>query len=218
MSIFLNSDQIHAIAQEHQVSYRVADLYAEYVAKAKQKNMVLDMGRNAVRDSTRQKTYNAENKFMAMHGRGVVFHTVEEAQKFADKVFASKVWEKHKTKRVSNCSPRIEYSNKLTRYSGVAYSNRIVLGRTGMNAYILLHELAHTNGHRHHDSTFRKCLVDFVTKFMGKEQGALLKKYFKDAGLKMTTPTAKPIKEFKDWYAFYKRAEVARYARNNFQN
>ena len=93
MSIFLNSDQIHAIAQEHQVSYRVADLYAEYVAKAKQKNMVLDMGRNAVRDSTRQKTYNAENKFMAMHGRGVVFHTVEEAQKFADKVFASKVWE-----------------------------------------------------------------------------------------------------------------------------
>lgn len=216
MSIFLNDEKIHAIAQEHQVSYHVADLYAEYVAKAYQKNMVLNMGRNTLRDSTRQKTYNAENKFMAAHGRGVVFHTVEEAQKFADKVFASKVWEKHKTKRVSNGSPRIEFSNKMTRYSGVAYSNRIVLSRNGMNAYILLHELAHTNGHRHHDSTFRKCLIDFVAKFMGKEYGALLKQYFKDAGLKITTPTVKPIKEFKDWYAYYQRAENARCARNNY--
>lgn len=215
MSIFLNSDQIHAIAQDHQVSYRVADLYAEYVSKAKQKNMVLNMGRNTLRDSTRQKTYNAENKFMANHGRGVWFSTVEEAQKFADKVFASKVWEKHKTNRVSSTSPRIEYSNKMTRYSGMAYSNRIVLSRNGMNAYILLHELAHTNGHRHHDSTFRKCLVAFVTKFMGKAEGEFLKQYFKDAGLKMAVPTVKPVKEFKDWYAFYKRAAVARCARNN---
>lgn len=215
MSIFLNSDQIHDIAHENGVSYRVADLYADYVAKAKQKNMVLNMGRNTLRDSTRQKTYNAENKFMARHGRGVNFATVEEAQKFADKVFASNVWEKHKTNRVSPISPRIEYSNKMTRYSGMAYSNRIVLGRNGMNAYILLHELAHTNGHRHHDATFRKCLVAFVTKFMGKTEGDFLKLYFKADGLKMTVPTAKPIKEFKDWYAFYKRAEVARYARNN---
>jgi predicted metal-dependent hydrolase len=216
MSIFLNSNQIRAIADENEVSLQVANLYAEYVAKAKEKNMVLNMGRNTLRDSTRQKTYNAENKFMAIHGRGVVFHTVEEAQKFADKVFASKVWEKHKTNRVSRTSPRIEYSSKMTRYSGVAYSSRIVLGRNGMNAYILLHELAHTNGHRHHDSTFRKCLVAFVAKFMGKEQGALLNKHFKEAGLKMTVPTVKPVKEFKDWYAFYKRAEVARYVRNNF--
>jgi predicted metal-dependent hydrolase len=216
MSIFLNSNQIREIANENEVSLRVANLYAEYVAKAKEKNMVLNMGRNTLRDSTRQKTYNAENKFMAIHGRGVVFHTVEEAQKFADKVFASKVWEKHKTNRVSRTSPRIEYSNKMTRYSGVAYSNRIVLGRNGMNAYILLHELAHTNGHRHHDSTFRKCLVAFVTKFMGKDKGELLKQNFKEAGLKMTVPTTKTVKEFKDWYAFYKRAEVARYARNNY--
>jgi hypothetical protein len=218
MSIFLNSNQIRAIADENEVSLRVANLYAEYVAKAKEKNMVLNMGRTTLRDSTRQKTYNAENKFMAIHGRGVSFSTVEQAQKFADKVFASKVWEKHKTNRVSRTSPRIEYSSKMTRYSGMAYSNRIVLGRNGMNAYILLHELAHTNGHRHHDATFRKCLVAFVTKFMGKEQGALLKQYFKADGLKMTVPAAKTVKEFKDWYAFYKRAEVARYARNNFQN
>jgi len=216
MSIFLNSDQIQDIAHENGVTYRVADLYAEYVAKAKQKNMVLNMGRNTLRDSTRQKTYNAENKFMAMYGRGTVFYTVEEAQKFADKVFASSVWEKHKTNRVSNRAPTIEYSSKMTRYSGMAYSNRIVLGRNGMNAYILLHELAHTNGHRHHDATFRKCLVAFVAKFMGKEHGDLLKQSFKEAGLKMTVPAAKTVKDFKDWYAFYKRAEVARYARNNF--
>lgn len=217
MSVFLNSNQIREIAEEHEVSYRVADLYAEYVAKAKKKNLVLNMGRTTLRDSTRQKTYNAENKFMAIHGRGVYFSTVEEAQKFADKVFASKVWEKHKTTRVSNRAPTIEYSSKMIRYSGMAYSNRITLGRNGMNAYILLHELAHTNGHRHHDATFRKCLVAFITKFMGKAEGELLKKYFKEAGLKITVPAAKPVKEFKDWYTFYKRAEVARYARNNFQ-
>jgi hypothetical protein len=215
MSIFLNSDQIRKIAEDNAVSYNVANLYAEYVAKAKKKNVVLNMGRNTLRDSTQQKTYNAENKFMSKYGRGGYFSTVEEAQKFADKVFASKVWEKHKTNRVSRTSPRIEYSSKMTRYSGMAYSNHISLGRTGMNVYILLHELAHTNGHRHHDSSFRKCLVAFVAKFMGKEAGELLKKEFKDAGLKMTIPSAKPVKEFKDWYAFYKRAEVARYARNN---
>jgi hypothetical protein len=50
---------------------------------------------------------------------------------------------------------------------------------------------------------------------MGKEQGEALKKEFKDAGLKMTIPSAKPVKEFNDWYAFYKRAAVARCARNN---
>jgi hypothetical protein len=216
MSIFLNSDQIRKIADDNAVSYSVANLYAEYVAKAKKKNIVLNMGRNTLRDSTQQKTYNAENKFMAKHGRGGYFSTVEEAQKFADKVFASKVWEKHKTNRVSRNSPTIEFSNKMTRYSGMAYSNRIVLSRNGMNVYILLHELAHTNGHRHHDSSFRKCLVAFITKFMGKEQGEALKKEFKDAGLKMTIPSAKPVKEFNDWYAFYKRAAVARYARNNF--
>lgn len=216
MSIFLSINQIHEIADENEVSLRVANLYAEYVAKAKEKNMVLNMGRNTLRDSTRQKTYNAENKFMATHGRGVWFTTVEEAQKFADKVFASKVWEKHKTNRVSSTSPRIEYSNKMTRYSGMAYSNRITLGRNGMNAYILLHELAHTNGHRHHDSTFRKCLVAFVTKFMGKEQGELLNKHFKDAGLKMTVPSAKTVKEFKDWHIMFKRMENARQVKNNY--
>lgn len=216
MSIYLSSNQIRQIAEEHEVSFRVVDLYADYVAKANQKNMVLNMGRTTLRDSTRQKTYNAENKFMAIHGRGVSFRTVEEAQKFADKVFASKVWEKHKTTRVSNRAPTIEYSNKMTRYSGMAYSNRIVLGRNGMNAYILLHELAHTNGHRHHDATFRKCLVAFITKFMGKGQGEALKYNFKEAGLKITVPTAKTVKEFKDWYAFYKRAETARCARNNY--
>lgn len=216
MSIFLNSTQIREIAEENEVSYQVANLYAEYVAKAKEKNMVLNMGRTALRDSTRQKTYNAENKFMAMHGRGITFQTAEEAQKFADKVFASKVWEKHKTKHVSRTSPRIEYSNKMSRHSGMAYNSRIVLSRSGMNAYILLHELAHTNGHRHHDSTFRKCLVAFVAKFMGKEQGELLKQHFKSAGLKMSVPTAKTVKKFKDWHIYYKRAEVARCGRNNF--
>ena len=216
MSIYLNSNQIREIADENEVSLRVANLYAEYVAKAKEKNLVLNMGRNTLRDSTRQKTYNAENKFMAIHGRGVVFHTVEEAQKFADKVFASKVWEKHKTNRVSRNSPRIEYSSKMTRYSGVAYSSRIVLGRNGMNAYILLHELAHTNGHRHHDSTFRKCLVAFVTKFMGKEKGEALKQSFKEAGLKMTVPTAKAVKEFTDWHIMFKRMENARQVKNNY--
>jgi predicted metal-dependent hydrolase len=216
MSIYLNSNQIREIADENEVSLRVANLYAEYVAKAKEKNMVLKMGRNTLRDSTRQKTYNAENKFMAIHGRGTTFNTVAEAQKFADKVFASKVWEKHKTNRVSSTSPRIEYSNKMTRYSGIAYSSRITLGRNGMNAYILLHELAHTNGHRHHDSTFRKCLVAFVAKFMGKEQGELLSKHFKDAGLKMTVPTVKTVKEFKDWHIMFKRMETARQIKNNY--
>jgi predicted metal-dependent hydrolase len=216
MSIYLNINQIREIADENEVSLRVANLYAEYVAKAKEKNMVLKMGRNTLRDSTRQKTYNAENKFMAIHGRGTIFNTVAEAQKFADKVFASKVWEKHKTNRVSGTSPRIEYSNKMTRYSGLAYSNRIVLNRNGMNAYILLHELAHTNGHRHHDSTFRKCLVAFITKFMGKEKGEALKQNFKEAGLKMTVPTVKNVKEFKDWYTMFKRMENARQIKNNF--
>jgi len=216
MSIYLSINQIREIADENEVSLRVANLYAEYVAKAKEKNMILKMGRNTLRDSTRQKTYNAENKFMAIHGRGVVFHTLEEAQKFADKVFASKAWEKHKTNRVSSTSPRIEYSKKMIRYSGIAYSNRIVLNRNGMNAYILLHELAHTNGHRHHDSTFRKCLVAFITKFMGKEKGEALKQSFKEAGLKMTAPTVKNVKEFKDWYTMFKRMENARQIKNNF--
>jgi hypothetical protein len=210
MSIYLSINQIHQIADDNAVSLKVANLYAEYVAKANQKNMALRMGRNTFSDSTRQKTYDAESKFRSTHGRGKVFLTVEEAQKFADKVFASKVWEKYKTNAVSRTSPRIEYSNRLTRCSGVAYSNYIVLNRNGMNEYILLHELAHTNGHRHHDSTFRRCLVAFVTKFMGKEQGEFLNKQFKEAGLKMNVPTVKSVKKFKDWHIMLKRMETAR--------
>lgn len=200
------------IAEENNVPFYVADAYVNYLDKAAKKLRL--GGRTTYHDSTRQKTYNAENKFMREHGRGISFATVEEAQKFADKVFASKVWENHKTNRVSPNSPKIEYSNKLTRFSGVAYSNRIVLGRSGMNAYILLHELAHTNGHRHHDFSFRSCLIDLVTKFMGKEHGDALKKTFKEDGLKLSVRNVSEVKPFAEWYKTYERMEKARACRS----
>lgn len=208
--IIINS-KAREIAQANNVPYTVAESYVNYLNKAAFK--ARNGGRSTYQDSTRQKTYNAENKFMRDYGRGTSFASVEEAQKFADKVFASKVWEKHKTNRVSSTSPRIEYSNKMTRFSGVAYSNRIVLGRTGMNVYILLHELAHTNGHRHHDFSFRSCLIDLVSRFMGKEHGTALKKCFKEAGLKMSVRSVGEVKPFAQWYATYERMEKARMAR-----
>lgn len=204
-------DPVCKIADAYNIEYDVAKAYYRYTIKASNKSR--RDGRTCYKDSTRQKTYDAENRFMRAQGWGEVFVTVEDAQRFADKVYRSAVWEKHKTSRVSPTAPKIEYSNNLNGCSGVAYRDRIVLARTGMNMYILLHELAHTNGHRHHDFSFRRCLVDLVTRFMGKEKGDHLKRCFKDAGLKMSVRNVGQVKDFTEWFKTYERMEKARAAR-----
>jgi hypothetical protein len=55
-----------------------------------------------------------------------------------------------------------------------------------MNKWVVLHELAHTAGHMHHDVPFRQTLVKLISRFLGTEVAKELKRQFRARKVKMT--------------------------------
>jgi hypothetical protein len=134
-------------------------------------------------DSERQKTYRAEWTFQSKV-TNPEFASIEEAQKFAKKIYKSKTWVKLWSKsveddvgRIFGAQPKVvamgSRNKKLSGYTnGFTVSLDLV---TGLNKYTLLHELAHCLGHMHHGRSFRQCLLSLVGTFMGSEEKKILK-------------------------------------------
>lgn len=198
------------IAEAYNVTEEVAKAYHDYQEKINRTNR-LDGA--PLQDSMRSKSYRAERMFRQKYGYGPKL-TLPEAQSLAEKVFSSSVWttyenEKHSSKTL----PTIEYK-KLKTYGGWAYHNHIVLcENNGSNVQVLLHELAHTNGHRDHHQNFRAAHVAFTREFWGKERGDYLEECYKSLKLKCTPFKAKKIKTFEQWYKGYERMKLARASR-----
>jgi len=163
-------------------------------------------GRTAFKDSNKTKVYSAEWAFEAIHGMGKRFDTLEDCQKYVNRIVKSKLW----SEMTDGKHIDLVYI-RATRILGRAYGSRIDLAKNGFNQYTILHELAHCAGHMHHDVSFRQTLVKLVSRFWGREQAAELKKQFKAKGLKMTRKLS--IKEPDVWFAGVKRLEDARNAK-----
>jgi len=203
------------IAEDNNVGMDVVRLYRVYLEKVYQKNILAQMGKTTFKDSRQSKTYEAEAIFNHVHGRGKLF-TIDEAQSFVEKVFNSWIWQECQRKTsVSPKAPRVEFiphfgKSVFDTTVAMAYFDKIVTTQRGLNEYIMLHELAHCNGHRNHDVMFRITLVKFVSEFMSYELGKELERAFKQVGLTMRQAKEKDAKPFDKWYAGYLRAQVAR--------
>lgn len=195
------------------------DKYFTYLCNVRKKNQFAKHGKTARSDSQRNKTYQAEWKFWDMLPQRENlkqirnFNDIEEAQKRCAQIEESATW-----KKVARCRFPIRIREKKTRGNsgnlGFARSdNLIALRKGGGNEYVLLHEMAHCAGFRHHDAGFRYTLLKLVSAFIGKEQAKMLKHCFKDKGLKTTMPKAKEAKTPEQWLVMHRRMEKARAAR-----
>ena len=156
-----------------------------YLSYLNKKKTLINTGRKHgkySRDSDRSKVYNSEFKYERTYGTGKQFKNLKEAQKYCDKVLASVAWNK-----MSNVTHIALSTMTGHRTAGRAWRNNIDLNiRSGMNQYVLLHEMAHSAGNMHHDTQFRIDLLKLVSRFIGKEQANYLKKCFKEKNLKLS--------------------------------
>lgn len=187
--------------------------YETYLLKHKAKQ---NRGAKYSRDTERLKTYKSE---WAFQSRAEIpdFKDLKEAQKFAKKLYKSKTWIKLWQKSVEEDVGKIfsgqpqvvGMSRRSKTMSGYTNGTTVTLcPTTGMNKYVLLHELAHCLGHMHHGRSFRQCVLSLVGAFMGAKEKKILKEEFKKKKLACGEPR-KPM-SYENWVASVRRMEKVR--------
>lgn len=186
--------------------------YQTYLIKHSRKQ---NKGAEYTRDSERLKTYRAEWAFGSANGQGKEFSTIEEVQKFVEKVCKSKTWAKlwEENDRWEKWRKVVPVKQKMTGHGRrtAAFTNGksiTVDPLCGMNEYTMLHELAHCLGHMHHGRSFRRDLLKLVSRFMGRDAATALKGEFKKAKLPCGEPR-KPL-TYEQWMAARIRMEKIR--------
>lgn len=187
--------------------------YETYLLKHKAKQ---NRGAKHSRDTEKTKTYRAEWSFQS---RAEIpdFKDLKEAQKFAKKLYKSKTWIKLWQKSVEEDVGKI--FNGQPQVVGMARRSKTMSGCTdgmtvklcptsGLNKYVLLHELAHCLGHMHHGRSFRQCVLSLVGAFMGAKEKKILKEEFKKKKLACGEPR-KPM-SYENWVASVRRMEKIR--------
>lgn len=206
--VYISSRKEDELVEQYGVSYDVIDSYKKYLGRLHNKNFNAERGRAAFSDSTKQKTYDAENLLRAMRGTmGPIDQ--EKADRVARDIFESPEWQKYgNLNSASKVVPPITF--RRMRMRGLAYYSRITINPDcGATMHTLLHELAHTAGHRHHDIGFRICLVAFMKRY-DPAHGALLERIYKDRGLKMRVPKVKEPQDFGTWLKKYQHMQMVR--------
>ena len=171
-------------------------------------------------DSERQKTYRSEWSFQSKVNNPK-FSSIEDAQKFAKKLYRSRTWVKLWTKSLetdysrlfgSSSQPKLAAMNSKIMgksLSGCTDGNTVTLCViNGLDKYTLLHELAHCLGNMHHGRSFRQCLLSLVGTFMGAQEKKILKEEFKKNKLAFGEP--KKPQTFDVWIASKERMKTMR--------
>ena len=187
--------------------------YETYLLKHKAKQ---NRGAKYSRDTEKLKTYKSEWSFQS---RAEIpdFKNLTDAQNFANKLYKSKTWIKLWQKSVEEDVGKIfsgqpqvvGMSRRSKTMSGYTNGTTVTLcPTTGMNKYVLLHELAHCLGHMHHGRSFRQCVLSLVGAFMGAKEKKILKEEFKKKKLACGEPR-KPM-SYENWVASVRRMEKVR--------
>ncbi len=187
--------------------------YKEYNLYLKRHRKAQNKGEGS-KDSERHKVYKAEWAFQSKITNEPL-KDVKAAQRFADKVTSSVAYSKICTQRHGgDIKLRAKKGSNGYGYAGMAYRSEIVLGvNNGLNIYTVLHELAHTAGHRHHGRSFRQALLKLVSRFIGTKEAALLKAEFK--ALKLPCGEARKPLTYDNWIAKRERILCARTKRES---
>ena len=197
---------------------KIADssLYNLYCIKHAEKQ---NRGAKGSTDSERKKCYMAEWAFQSMVDIPT-FDTIEDAQKFAKKIYKSKTWYKLFAESgeidfmnmfLSARQPFVQLKARSTGRGMAGFTNGDVVtldAKCGMDAYTLIHELTHCLGHMHHGRSFRKALVRMVGTFLGASYKKELKAQFKKQ--KLNCGDARKPLSFEQWVASRNRMEEMR--------
>ena len=166
------------------------DLAMKYTDYFRKKQKAIKTGRlqNSYVDSGRNKVYKSEWATEAKFPECKQSMSEKEITKFFKRVVKSKTYQTLSEKGHSN--PSLEFMktvNYNARIAGQATYGKIRLQPScGMNKWVVLHELAHTAGHMHHDVPFRQTLVKLISRFLGVEVAKELKRQFRKNKVKMT--------------------------------
>ena len=164
--------------------------YRKYLGEFHQRQ---NRGAKYTRDTEKRKTYRAEWAYAKNMGGKDKFASIEEAEKFAKRIYKSKTWNKlweenfrcWQTADVGSRKPMIVAAQRDSkRLGGYTDGQRVTLYKSGLDKYTLLHELAHCLGHMHHGRSFRKTVLALVGTFLGADHKKELKRCFKEQGLK----------------------------------
>jgi putative metallohydrolase (TIGR04338 family) len=168
-------------------------------------------------DTERKKTYRAEWAFQA-RVQNPNFKSIEDAQKYAKKIYKSKTWQKLWSENVQNdvmalarSTPKVVAKQRNTGRGTSGWTNgySVTLDTMcGLNVYTLLHELSHCLGNMHHGRSFRKTLLSLVSRFMGRDAAKVLKEEFKKQ--KLACGDARKPMTFEQWKASRDRMEKMR--------
>ena len=169
------------------MGHDLAMKYADYFSK-KQKAIKTGRLQNSYVDSGRNKVYKSEWATEAKFPEVKKSMTEKEITKFFKRVVKSKTYQTLSEKGSSN--PRLEFMKTVkynARIAGQATYGMVRLQPScGMTKWVVLHELAHTAGHMHHDVPFRQTLVKLISRFLGTEVAKELKRQFRAHKVKMT--------------------------------
>ena len=169
------------------MGHDLAMKYANYWTK-KQKAIKTGRLQNSYVDSGRNKVYKSEWATEAKFPECKQSMSEKEITKFFKRVVKSKTYQTLSEKGSSN--PRLEFMKTVkynARIAGQATYGMVRLQPScGMTKWVVLHELAHTAGHMHHDVPFRQTLVKLISRFLGTEVAKELKRQFRARKVKMT--------------------------------
>ena len=169
------------------MGHDLAMKYADYFSK-KQKQQKTGRLQNSYVDSGKNKVYKSEWATERKFPECKQSMSEKEITKFFKRVVKSKTYQTLSEK--GNSNPSLEFMktvNYNARIAGQATYGKIRLQPScGMNKWVVLHELAHTAGHMHHDVPFRQTLVKLISRFLGVEVAKELKRQFRKNKVKMT--------------------------------
>lgn len=175
----------------------------KYLAYRQKRINTVRRGRTAYKDSMQSRVYEAETQYSHNCGEGERFKTIEECDRYVQRITKSKLW-----KELSGGKSITVSSSAMRRYAGIAYGSHIKLAPSGFNQYTILHELAHCCGNMHHDVSFRQDLLKLVSRFIGRDNAKTLKFAFKTHGLKLSVKQS--VKSPEQWLKQYNKMELMR--------
>ena len=182
----------------------LANKYANYVGK-KLKQQKTGRLQNSYVDSGRNKVYKSEWGILNASSQNANRQCLRKRLPSSSNVLSSLRLIKHSEKGCSN--PKLEFMktvNYNARIAGQATYGMVRLQPScGMNKWVVLHELAHTVGHMHHDLPFRGTLLKLISRFLGVEVAKELKRQFRKNKVKMTV--SQTIKSPEKWLQDYNK-------------
>jgi len=202
-------DAYKAALATNKMGNDLANKYANYVGK-KMRQIKNGRLQNSYVDSGRNKVYKSEWATERKFPECKKSMTEKEITKFYNRVVKSKTYQSLVTERgQSDPALRIMKHATNARVAGHASYRGVALQPScGMNKWVVLHELAHTAGHMHHDLPFRQALVKLISRFLGTEVAKELKRQFRAHKVKMSV--SQTIKSPEKWLEDYNKMAALR--------